>query len=884
MEKTYNPQSIEPKWYQFWVEKGLFNAEVNPQETPYTIVMPPPNVTGILHMGHILNNTLQDIMIRYKHLEGFEVLWLPGTDHAGIATQNVVERKLAKQGKTRYDVGREELIKAIWKWKEEKGGRIIEQLKKLGASCDWRRERFTMDEGLSNAVIEVFIRLYEKALIYRGNYIINWCPRCETALSDDEVEYEEVDGHLWYIKYPLQDSKDEYIMVATTRPETMLGDTAVAVNPKDPRYKSLIGKTAIVPLVNRPVPIIADEYVDRKFGTGCVKVTPTHDRNDFEIGMRHKLPQILIMNEKATMNENAGVEYEGMNRFEAREKIVEDLKENHLLEKIEKYIHSVGHCYRCHTVVEPYLSLQWFVKMQPLAASAIEVVKKKKIRFHPQRWEKVYYNWMENIHDWCISRQIWWGHRIPVYYCDTCGEMVVARKEPEKCPKCSGTEFHQDPDVLDTWFSSWLWPFSTLGWPEKTKELEYFYPTDLLITDPGIIFLWVARMIMAGLEFMHEIPFKNVYLHGVVRDEQSRKMSKSLGNSPDPIDIIDEFGADALRFSMIYNTPKGNDVVYSNALVETGRNFANKIWNAARFAITNAEKIHGMPGAPEELKVELADRWILHELQTTISMVSSAYDDYRFNDAAHILYNFFWNEYCAWYLELIKDRFYNSKDIPSQLTAKFIMLRVLGYSLRMLHPIMPFITEELWQSIKNFCPELSQDSILQTRFPVTDKEQLFTEAAKDMDLVINLISAVRSIRKDMNVPPKNKVNLMIKVPKLQYRKKLAEQAHYIKFMANCADIKIAEKMNRPPQSASAVVNNIEIFVPLVGLIDLEKERKNLEKRLHQTENNLASTTKKLKNKNFLKNAPKTVIEKEKLKKTELEKTAQKLKENISYLD
>lgn len=883
MEKTYNPQAIEPKWYQFWLEKGLFNAEVNPSKIPYTIVMPPPNLTGILHMGHVLNNTLQDIIIRYKRMRGFEVLWLPGTDHAGIATQNVVERELAKQGKTRYDVGREELIKSIWQWIEEKGGRITEQLKRLGASCDWRRQRFTMDEGLSNAVIEVFIQLYKKGLIYRGNYIINWCPRCETALSDDEVDYEEEDGHLWYIKYLLHDSQDEYIVVATTRPETMLGDTAVAVNPEDPRYKHLIGKTVIVPLVERSVPIIADSYVDREFGTGCVKVTPAHDRNDFEMGARHNLPQILIMDEKATMNENAGAEYEGMNRFEAREKIVEDLKENNLLEKTEKYIHSVGHCSRCHTVVEPYLSLQWFLKMQPLAAPAIEVVKKKKIVFHPQRWEKVYYNWMENIHDWCISRQIWWGHRIPVYYCDSCGEMVVARKKPEKCPKCSGTSFHQDPDVLDTWFSSWLWPFSTLGWPEKTRELEYFYPTDLLVTAPEIIFLWVARMIMSGLEFMHEIPFKNVYLHGVVLDERSRKMSKSLGNSPDPIDIIDEFGADALRFSMIYNTPKGGDVIYSNALVETGRNFANKIWNAARFAITNAEKINGMPESPEELEITLADRWILHELQTAISAVIPAYEDYRFNDIAHILYDFFWNEYCAWYLELIKDRFYNSRDIASQRTAKFIMLRVMDYSLRMLHPIMPFITEDLWQRIKKFCPELSHDSIMSTEFPVTDREQLFPQAAQNMKLIIDIISAVRSIRKDMNVPPKNKVDLMLNVPEPQDQKILNEHAHYIEIMANCANIKIAHRITRPPQSASAMVNNIEIFVPLAGLIDVKKERKRLEKQLHQAEQNLTAANQKLQNGKFLKNAPNSVVEKEKLKKTELEKRVQKLRENLSFL-
>lgn len=883
MEKVYNPEEIESKWYKFWQEKGMFNAEINSEKKPYTIVIPPPNVTGILHMGHVLNNTIQDIMIRYKRLQDYETLWLPGTDHAGIATQNVVERELIKQGKSRYDVGRENLIKQIWKWQEEKGGRIIDQLKKLGASCDWRRERFTMDEGLSNAVQEVFIRLYEKGLIYKGKYIINWCPRCETALSDDEVDYEDRDSHLWYIKYPVKDKSNKFVVVATTRPETMLGDTAVAVSPKDERYKHLIGEKVIIPLVEREVPIISDDYVDKEFGTGCVKVTPAHDPNDFEMGLRHNLQQILIMDEKAVMNRNAGIDYDGMNRFECREKVIEDLKERKLLEKIEKHSYSLGHCYRCHTVIEPYLSTQWFVKMKPMAKKAIKVVKDGLIEFQPPRWEKVYYNWMENIRDWCISRQIWWGHRIPAYYCENCKEMVVAKEPPQKCMKCNGEKFTRDPDVLDTWFSSWLWPFSTMGWPKKTKELNYFYPTDLLVTDPGIIFFWVARMIMSSLEFVGEIPFKTVFLHGVVLDAQMRRMEKSLGNSPDPIDIIEKFGADALRFSMVYNTPKGNDVVYTDSLVETGRNFANKIWNAARFTITNAEKIDGMP-EPEDITVDLVDRWILHRLHTAIYEISKAYDEYRFNDAAHLLYNFFWNEYCAWYLEIIKDRFYHSDDISSKRTAKYLMLKVLDYSLRMLHPIMPFISEEIWQRIQKFNPEIRYDSIMKVSFPIADQDQLFPEDAKKMELIIKIITSIRSIRKDMNVPPGEKVKIDIKAVKGIDRLILQENRHYLKVMAKVSDIYIGDDVVKPSKSATTVVDEIEIYMPLIGIIDLKNERERLLKKLAQIEKNLKNCIKKLDNQNFIKNAPEDVVQKERERKESLQITSEKLKANIAFLE
>lgn len=883
MQKVFNPKEIEAKWYKFWEENGLFNAEINSEKKPYTIVIPPPNVTGILHMGHVLNNALQDIMIRYKKLQGFETLWLPGTDHAGIATQNVVERELAKENKTRDDIGREKLVELIWKWKDEKGGKIIQQLKKLGSSCDWRRERFTMDEGLSNAVQEVFIRLYENDLIYKGKYIINWCPRCETALSDDEVDYEDLNSHLWHIKYPIKGKSDEFVIVATTRPETMLGDTAVAVNPKDKRFKHLIGEKIIIPLVEREVPIIADDFVDKEFGTGCVKVTPAHDPNDFEMGLRHNLQQILIMNEKAIMNKNAGADYEGMNRFECRKKVIEDLKKRKLLDKIEKYSHNIGHCYRCNTVIEPYLSSQWFVKMKPLAKKAIEVVKNGEIKFQPPRWEKVYYNWMENIRDWCISRQIWWGHRIPAFYCDNCGEMIVAKEPPEKCPKCNKTKFTQDSDVLDTWFSSWLWPFSTMGWPEKTKELEYFYPTDLLVTASPIIFFWVARMIMASMEFTGKIPFKDVFLHGMVLDEQSRKMSKSLGNSPDPIDIIENFGADALRFSMIFNTPKGSDVIYNDSLIETGRNFANKIWNAARFAIQNVENIDGIPDV-DDLKVDLADKWILHQMHSVIYEVTKAYEEYRFNDVAHFLYNFFWNEYCAWYLEIIKDRFYNSDDTHLKKTSKYLMLKILDYSVRMLHPIMPFITEEIWQRIKKFCPELNEKSIMQIHFPAADERQLFYDEAKNMQLIIDIIIAIRSIRKDMNVPLKEFVEVAIKAVKDNDRRMFQENRHYLKVMAKVSDIYIGDDVVKPEKSAVIVVDDIEIFMPLEGLIDQEKEMERLRKKLSKVEKSLKNCEDKLKNKKFLKNAPEIVVKREIERKNKLEITAEKLKANISFLE
>jgi len=883
MEKVYDPHLIEKKWYKFWLEKELFHAEINPQKKPYTIVIPPPNVTDILHMGHVLNNTLQDIMIRFKKLQGFGTLWLPGTDHAGIATQNVVERDLEKQDKNRHDLGREKLVELIWEWRKTKGGRILDQLKRLGASCDWRRERFTMDEGLSSAVNEAFISLYEKGLIYRGKYIINWCPRCNTALSDDEVEHEDKASHLWFIKYPLKDRKHEYITVATTRPETMLGDTAVAVNPKDPRFAELIGQTLILPLIEREIPIIADDFVDKEFGTGCVKVTPSHDPNDFDIAMRHDLPKITIIDENGIMNENAGTDYAGMDRFECREKVIMDLRERKLLEKIEDYQHNVGHCYRCHTVIEPYLSNQWFVKMKPLAEKAMKVVEEGKIAIHPPRYTKVFFNWLENIRDWCISRQIWWGHRIPVYYCDDCGQIMVAKNEPKECSKCGSSNIHQDPDVLDTWFSSWLWPFSTLGWPEKTPELEYFYPTDLLVTAYDILFFWVARMIMGGMEMMDEIPFKAVYLHGLVLDENAVKMSKSLGNSPDPIDIMEKYGTDALRFSMVFNTPKGNDVIYTDNLIETGRNFANKIWNAARFALTNAAEIDGLPEEIEEL-TELTDKWILHRLNEVTKTVQAAYDEYRFLDVTHQLYEFFWNEYCAWYLEIIKDRFYKSEDQASIRMAKYLMLKVLNESLKMLHPIMPFITEEIWQRVKEFYPFENTESIMISDFPVATDKDSYHEESEQMQLIFKMITAIRSIRKDMNVSPSEYVEIVIKDIFPARCAVLQDNRHYIKVMAKVKEIYIGDDAVKPEKSTTTVVDDIEIYMPLEGIIDVDKERDRLLKKLSKVENSLIKCVGKLKNDNFISNAPADIIEQEKERKEQLENTIEKLKANISFLE
>ncbi|MFO7896427.1 MAG: valine--tRNA ligase [Candidatus Cloacimonadales bacterium] len=857
VNKNYDPKLIEKKWYDYWLENGFFTPEIDKDKEPFTIVIPPPNVTGILHMGHVLNNTLQDVMIRYKRMTGVPTLWIPGVDHAGIATQNVVEKGLALEGKTRHDIGREELIKRIWEWKEEKGGRIIEQLKMLGASCDWSRQRFTMDAGLSEAVKEVFIQLYEKDLIYRGKRIINWCPRCVTALANDEVEHADEAGHLWNMRYPLSDGSG-YLTVATTRPETMLGDVAVAVSPGDERYADLVGKTVKLPFTEREIPIIEDEYVDKDFGSGCVKITPAHDPNDYEVGQRHNLQKIVVMDEHGVMNEAAG-EFAGLNRFLARERLIERLQELDLLGEIEPHQHAVGHCYRCDTAIEPYLSDQWFVKMKPLSEQAISVVENGEVEFQPQRWTKVYMHWMNNIRDWCISRQIWWGHRIPAYYCQECGELIVAKEEPTKCA-CGSTKFRQDEDVLDTWFSSWLWPFSTMGWPEKTEELEYFLPTNLLVTAPGIIYLWVARMIMATMEFEGKIPFKTVLLHGMVLDENGVKMSKSLGNSPDPIDIINQVGADALRFGMIFNTPKGQDSYYSENILEIGRNFGNKIWNAYRFIMMNVEKIEGL-SQPEDLKLELADRWIYSRLNQVIAAVTENNEKLRFNDAAAILMDFVWKEFCSWYLELSKDRIY-SDDLPAQQTAKYVLLDVLQKSMRLLSPIMPFISEEIWQNIKNYFP-MPEKSLVIAEFPISQPQLIDPKIEAEMGLIQEAITAIRNLRKQVNLSPAVEIIAAIKVADESQIKLIEAYSNYFQKLAKIVKIEAAVKLSKPASSIAAVVQNIEIYLPLEGLIDLEAERDKLRKQIDKLEKELKRVSGKLNNERFLANAPEAIVEREK---------------------
>lgn len=875
INKIYEPNKIEKKWYQEWTEKGYFSPEIDETKEPFTILIPPPNVTGILHMGHVLNNTIQDVLIRYKRMTGVPTLWIPGTDHAGIATQNVVEKNLHKEGTNRHEIGREALVKRIWEFKEEKGGRIIEQLKKLGCSCDWDRERFTMDEGLSEAVKDVFIHLYEKGLIYRGKRIINWCPRCVTALANDEVEHTDETGKLWHIKYPFAEG-DGFIEIATTRPETMLGDVAVAVNPKDERYLDLIGKEVILPYANRKIPIIADDYVDKDFGSGCVKITPAHDPNDFEVGLRHDLAQILVIDEHGVMNDEAGKDFVGLDRYACRKKLIKMLEDDELLIKTQDHQHAVGHCYRCETVIEPYLSDQWFVSMKELAEPAIEVVNNGQVKFQPERWTKVYMHWMENVRDWCISRQIWWGHRIPAFYCDDCGEIIVTKEDVKECPKCKGRNIRQEEDVLDTWFSSWLWPFSTLGWPEKTKDLEYFLPTNVLVTGHEIIYLWVARMIMATLEFEQKIPFDTVFLHGIVRDEKGRKMSKSLGNSPDPIHIIDEVGADALRFSMIFNTPKGQDSYYSDSLLETGRNFANKIWNAFRYIMMNVEKIEGLP-SQAELKLELADKWIYSRLNQVIKEVTENYENLRQNDSAQTLMQFIWNDYCSWYIELSKDRIYDENDKAGQLTAKYVLLDVLQQSMRLLHPLMPFITEEVWQSVKEYFP-MDEKALIIAKFPVSDANMIDTAINDNMSFVQETITAIRNLRKQVNLSPALDIEITVNVAEESQKELFNAYQNYFAKLAKVTTMNINVNGEKVAGAIAAVVRNIEIFLPLSGLVDLTKEKEKLEKQIGKLEKELSGIDRKLNNEKFMQNAKPEVVEKEKEKYTEVKSKLDTIKE------
>lgn len=857
ISKTYAPQDIEKKWYRTWEERGYFAPRG--EGKAFTVLIPPPNVTGILHIGHVLNNTLQDVVVRYHRMNGEPTLWLPGVDHAGIATQNMVEKQLAKEGKTRHQIGREALVERIWEWKNEKGDIIIDQLKLLGASCDWSRQRFTMDAMLSRAVKEVFVSLYESGLIYKGKYIINWCPRCVTALANDEVEHSDEKGKLWHIRYPFADG-DGYITVATTRPETILGDVAVAVNPKDARYQALVGKSLLLPLTGRSIPIIADDYVDKDFGTGCVKVTPAHDPNDFEIGLRHQLEQLLVIDEHGVMNEAAGADFVGLERYACRKKVLSLLTEQGLLDKTEAHEHAVGHCYRCDTVIEPYLSDQWFVKMEPLARRAIEVVEKGEVRFQPERWTKVYMHWMHNIRDWCISRQIWWGHRIPAYYCDACGQMMVAPEMPSSCSNCGSTILRQDEDVLDTWFSSWLWPFSTMGWPDETEDLARFLPTQVLVTAPEIIYLWVARMIMSTLHFKDMIPFDTVLLHGTVRDEIGRKMSKSLGNSPDPIDIIERVGADALRFSMIFNTPKGADVVYSDAILEGGRNFANKIWNAYRFIMMNVSQIEGLP-AIEDLQLELADRWIISRLHEVSAEVRDHYENLRLNDAAQCIFQFLWDEYCSWYIELSKDRLKEDAEPASRLTAKYVLLDVMQAGMRLLHPIMPFISEEIWQSIREIFP-MPEAALIIAQFPYSDAKLINAAIADEMSLMQESISAIRNLRKEINLPPATAVKIVVKTADDAQNRLFEEYQAYLQRLAHVEAIQCGSAVDKPKPAISAVVRNIEIFLPLSGILDLKVERERLQKQIDKLAKELQGIQNKLKNPNFLNNAKAEVVAKE----------------------
>ncbi|MEW5705372.1 MAG: valine--tRNA ligase [Actinomycetota bacterium] len=874
LPKVYNPHEVEAKWYKFWEKKGYFRAEIEPGKKPYTIVIPPPNVTGSLHMGHALNNTLQDIVIRKHRMQGDATLWLPGTDHAGIATQNVVERQLAQQGLARQDVGRDEFIKRTWEWKEQYGSRIINQLKRLGASCDWSRERFTMDEGYSKAVRRDFVQLYHEGLIYRDKYIVNWCPRCFTALADIEVEYKEQEGNLYYVKYMVKDSQD-YITVATTRPETILGDTAVAVHPEDARYKDYVGETVILPILGREIPVIADDYVNPAFGTGALKVTPAHDPHDFEIGERHKLERISVFTPEGKMNENAGP-YKGMDRYECREAIVKDLAEQGLLVKIEPMTHSVGHCYRCDTTTEPYLSTQWFMRMKPLAEPAIKVVEDGLISFVPEQWTKTYFDWMYNIRDWCISRQIWWGHRIPAWYCKDCNEVIVAEEEPTSCTKCESTNLEQDSDVLDTWFSSALWPFATLGWPDDTAELRYFYPTSLLVTSHDIIFFWVARMIMMGLHFMGKKPFSDVYIHALVRDEFGRKMSKSRGNVIDPLDVIEEFGTDALRFTLSSMATPGRDIFLSKERIEGYRNFANKLWNASRFVLMNLEGYKKIEVADSDLA--LADRWILSRMNRVTVQVDEAIKEYNFAEASRLIYDFFWSDFADWYIELSKPRLYQKEDEHMRLVTQNLLVDVVDHTMRLLHPFMPFITEEIWQKLPG-----PGESIVIAPWPAANISIINDVVESEMALIQSVTSSIRSIKSVLGIALTKPVKALLSTPDEGKKEILERDSSYIKQLAWVEELIIGTGIIKPKHAAVDVEQGVEIFVPLEGLVNIEEEKKRLAKELSKTEADAEKSRRKLENPQFVEKAAPHVVEKEKAKLAELDEKISKLEKQLESL-
>jgi valyl-tRNA synthetase len=866
---------MERKWYPHWEENGLFMASVESELTPYSIVIPPPNVTGSLHMGHALNNTLQDICIRYKRMDGFNVLWMPGADHAGIATQNVVEKQLAAEGLSRHDLGREAFIERVWEWTDRYGGLIIHQLKRLGASCDWSRERFTMDEGLSRAVREVFVRLYDEGLIYKGDYIINWCTRCTTALSDLEVDHEEHWGHLYYIRYPLKD-QEGHITVATTRPETLLGDTAVAVNPNDERYRHLIGETCMLPLLQRELRIIADAYVQPEFGTGALKITPAHDPNDFEIGLRHGLERISVMNEGGLMNERAGA-YAGLDRDVCRDVVVKDLRAKGLLERIEPYRHMVGHCQRCRTVIEPALSKQWFVKVKPLAEVAIQAVEEGRTKIVPKKWENDYFVWMQNIRDWCISRQIWWGHRIPAWYCQDCGEITVSREIPARCCDCGGDRLEQDSDVLDTWFSSALWPFSTMGWPEKTRELQVYYPTSLLVTGFDILTFWVARMLMMGLKFMGDVPFREVYIHALVRDIEGRKMSKSLGNVIDPLEMVEEYGADAFRFALAAFAAQGRDIKLSTERIEGYRNFMNKLWNAARFVLMNLDETPPPRRTPQEGGLSVADRWIWSRLTRVIEEVRQSLDSYRFNEAAGAIYQFLWHEYCDWYLELIKPDLQEAASNEDRKRAQGVMLEILRRVVQLLHPFTPFVTEEIWEAIPG-----TEGSVMTSAFPLADPSFVDPKAEAELKLVQAVVGGIRNLRAELNISPGVQIPVVL-IPAENRGEILRKHAASIQLLARVAALSIDESASRPPQAVYALVEQVEVQLLLEGIVDLDREERRLARELAALGQELVVATMKLSNRDFLKKAPPEVVDKVRLRAEDLERKRRNLEEGMKRI-
>ncbi len=862
LAKAYEPREVEDRIYDFWLSGGYFHAEVDENKRPYSIVIPPPNITGQLHMGHALDETLQDIIIRFRRMQGYSTLWLPGTDHASIATEAKIVEAMRGEGLTKEEIGREKFLERAWEWKKKYGGRIIEQLKKLGSSCDWERERFTLDEGCSKAVREVFVRLYEKGLIYRGERIINWCPHCRTSISDAEVEFSEHDGHFWHLRYPLADGSG-YVQLATTRPETLLGDTAVAVHPEDERYKDIIGKKVILPLVGREIPVVADTYVEQDFGTGVVKITPAHDPNDFEVGLRHDLPVINVMDENAVINENGG-KYQGMDRYEARKAIVKDLEEGGFLVKVEPIKHNVGSCYRCSTTVEPRISKQWFVKMKPLAEPAIQVVRDGKVKFVPDRFDKIYYNWMENIRDWCISRQLWWGHRIPAWYCADCGETIVSREAPGACPKCGGIHLHQDEDTLDTWFSSALWPFSTLGWPDETPELKYFYPTDTLVTGYDIIFFWVARMIFSGVEHMHEVPFHTVFIHGLVRDAQGRKMSKSLGNGIDPLEIIDKYGADALRFALATGNSPGNDMRFTDEKLESSRNFANKIWNAARFIHMNIDGHDVKNELPAELTLE--DRWIVSAFNTVAKEITENLEKFELGIAVQKLYDFLWDQFCDWYIELAKTRLQAGDETSTG--ARQVLVWVMTNTLKLLHPFMPFITEEIWQTLPH-----TGESIMVSEYPKYEESHCYPQDEEEMRRIMEAIRSIRNRRSEMNVPPSRKARVYIATA---FAETFRKGSAFISRLAYASEVEIGESFDLPG-AVTVVTADAKIYIPMDELVDKKAEIARLGKERETAAKQLAQAEGKLNNPGFMGKAPANVVE-------GVRAQAAKLSEKIALID